>query len=181
MLIHVLKNYLKELQVFAGGETINEFYLRAEAFINRVAAAHPGGKLPCIHMCKLTFYFRTEPLYYENMPLVTLDATSFSAWRNMHLQQCSEKLTVVFYCEVAMMKRCCCAGQLVIVVTHGGFLSVLHRACVGHSKGGIVMNCSIGEVHANSSSGARAVVKWNDTSHLSSAGGNPLPTKPGVL
>ena len=63
-----------------------------------------------------------------------------------------------------------------IVVTHGGFLSLVHHACVGHYKGGLVRNCSIGEVHL--SGGSRAVVRWNDTGHLSSASDEPMLFKP---
>jgi hypothetical protein len=65
-------------------------------------------------------------------------------------------------------------------VTHGGFLSLVHCACVGHCKGGLVRNCSIGEVHVCGS--VRAVVRWGDVSHLSDFDDNlPLLKKSEVL
>jgi hypothetical protein len=56
-------------------------------------------------------------------------------------------------------------------VTHGGFLRLVHCACVGHCKGRLVRNCSIGEVHVCGS--VRAVVRWGDVSHLSDSKVNP--------
>ena len=61
------------------------------------------------------------------------------------------------------------------MVTHGGFLGFVHPACVGNNKGGLVRNCSVGEVHASGQ--RRAVVRWNDTAHLSSCCANPLLLK----
>jgi broad specificity phosphatase PhoE len=48
----------------------------------------------------------------------------------------------------------------VIVVSHGGFLSALHKTIVGHDKGApIIENCAICEVLSDGIT--TAIVQWN--------------------
>jgi hypothetical protein len=94
---------------------------------------------------------------------------SFDCPENLHVHMCSSVINHAYR-----------AGKLVIVVTHGGFLGRVYHACVGHSKRGLVRNCSIGEVHVGGST--RAVVRWNEVSHLSESSDNPSAfTTPEVL
>jgi hypothetical protein len=59
-------------------------------------------------------------------------------------------------CEVA----CCAgAGSKVLVVTHRGLLSMVHRAAVGHDHGGQIANGSVSEVLADDD--RLAVLAWN--------------------
>ena len=60
------------------------------------------------------------------------------------------------------------AGSTVVVVTHGGFLAMVHRACTGRPYGRLFQNCAFGEVRLQGD--VAALIQWDVAVSAASCG-----------